>query len=386
MNRERRDLIADVAIASLLAVMLGLAWSIGDWSALSALRLPDTDDVMRLQQVRDWLGGQSWDDLTQYRLGAGLPMHWSRLADLGPALLLFAATPLAGGHGAEVLAVIAWPILVFAGALLLVGRIARRLDPDATHTAMTVAAIAYPATTIFVPGRIDHHGLQLVLLLGATLAAMGKPTLSSGAITGALAATSLVVGMETMPFFAVLGTAALLGWVFADGEGDARIVGLGAGTLIGLGIGIMGFASRQWRYPACDGFTMQAATGLAIMAVVPLAAAVLGRHVPSARIRLAIVAALSLAAFAIARSLSPACESPYGGVPVVLQQLWLDQVGEAQSIVAASFGVAFGYCGVMLAGVVASAWLLRHRPRRNLVLLLALQCTAVAIAAGLRRS
>lgn len=381
MDRQRLDLSSDLAIAVLLAAVLGLAWSIGAWSSLSALRLPDTDDVMRLQQVRDWLGGQSWSDLTQYRLGAGVPMHWSRVADLGPALLIATAAPLLGPQGAEIFAVTVWPILLFAGALLLVGRITRRLDPDATRTAMIVAAIAYPATTIFVPGRIDHHGLQLVLLLGATLAASGRPTLRNGAITGALAATSLIIGMETMPFFAVLGGAALLGWACAKREGDARILGLGIGALIGLGIGIAAFASRQWRYPACDGFTLQAATGLAIMAVVPLAVAVLGRPVTSVRIRLAIVAALSIAALGIARLQSPSCGSPYGQVPVLLRRLWLDHVGEAQSIVAAPFGVTFGYLGVMLAGVAASAWLVHRRPRRNAVLLLALQCTAVAVAA-----
>lgn len=381
MDRERLDLISDFAIAVLLAFVLGLAWSIGDWSSLSALRLPDTDDVMRLQQVRDWLGGQSWSDLTQYRLGAGVPMHWSRVADLGPALLITTAAPLLGTHEAEVLAVTVWPILLFAGALLLVGRITRRLDPDAARTAMVVAAIAYPATTIFVPGRIDHHGLQLVLLLGATLAAIGKPTFRNGAITGALAATSLVIGMETMPFFTVLGAAALLAWACAGRGGGARILGLGVGTLTGLGIGIAGFASRQWRYPACDGFTQQAVTGLAIMAIVPLAVAVLGRHIISVRVRLAIAAALSLGALGVVRLQSPACGLPYGQVPILLRRLWLDHVGEAQSIVTASFGVAFGYLGVMLAGVAASAWLVRRRPGRNAVLLLALQCTAVAIAA-----
>ncbi|PZO76423.1 MAG: hypothetical protein DI640_02390 [Sphingomonas taxi] len=381
MDRERLDLISDLAIAVLLAFVLGLAWTIGDWSSLSALWLPDTDDVMRLQQVRDWLGGQSWSDLTQYRLGAGVPMHWSRVADLGPALLITTATPLLGTHRAEVLAVTVWPILLFAGALLLVGRITRRLDPDAARTAMVIAAIAYPATTIFVPGRIDHHGLQLVLLLGATLVAIGKPTFRNGAITGALAATSLVIGMETMPFFAVLGAAALLAWAYVGRGGDARIIGLGVGTLTGLGIGIAGFASRQWRYPACDGFTQQAATGLAIMAIVPLAVAVLGRHIISVRVRLAIAAALSFGALSVVRLQSPACGSPYGQVPILLRRLWLDHVGEAQSIVTASFGVAFGYLGVMLAGVAASAWLVRRRPGRNAVLLLALQCTAVAIAA-----
>ncbi len=44
----------------------------------------DNDDVMRLIEVRDLLGGQGWFDLMQYRLGLGdgTLMHWSRLIDL----------------------------------------------------------------------------------------------------------------------------------------------------------------------------------------------------------------------------------------------------------------------------------------------------------------
>lgn len=380
MDRERSELAGDHRVALGLALVLGVIWAISDWASLATLRLPDTDDVMRLQQVRDWLGGQAWGDLTQYRLGAGLAMHWSRVADLGPALLITISRPLLGTHAAEVLAVVVWPILLFACALGLIGRIARRLDSGAARTAIIVAAIAYPATTIFLPGRIDHHGLQLVLLLGATLAAMGTSTVRNGGIIGICAATSLVVGMETMPIFAVLGAASLGTWAISAAEGDQRIVGIGIGALAGLAIGVIGFAGWQWRYPACDGFTLQAASGLAIMAIVPLAIAPLGRWVRSAHGRLVAVAAVSLIALVLAGWAAPSCEAPYGQVPPLLRRLWLDHVGEAQSVFAAPPAMVVGYLGVMLAGVAASVWVVRRHPDRNAALLLALQCTAVAIS------
>ena len=381
MDRRHPSRITD-AFALALAGLLGLAWSVRDRAALGALRLPDTDDVMRLQQIRDWLGGQAWGDLTQYRLGAGVPMHWSRLADLGPALLIETAAPLLGRHNAEVAAVTLWPILLFAVALALVGRIAGTLDRNASRTAIVVAAIAYPATTLFAPGRIDHHGLQLVLLLGATLAAMGMPSARNGAIVGVLAATSLVMGVETMPFFAVLGAAAMVGWARAPAEGRGRVLGLGIGTLAGLAIAVPGFAGWQWRYPACDGFTAQATTGLAILALAPLALAGLGaRRETSVRARLAIVVLVSLAALALAGAQAPSCLSPYGQVPAVLRRLWLDQVGEAQSVLAAPFGTVVGYAGVMVVGVAASLLMVRREPDPDRVLLLALQATAVAITA-----
>ena len=373
----------DLVAAIVLAVVLGLVWTARDWPALSALRLPDTDDVMRLQQVRDWLGGQAWSDLVQHRLGpgTGTPMHWSRIADLGPAALLTLASPLVGVHAAELIMVIVWPTILFAVALLLVAWIARALEPGAARTAIVIAAIAYPATTIFAPGRIDHHGLQLVLLLGATLVAIGRPTFCNGAILGALAATSLMVGLETMPFFIVLGAGGLTVWVMSPTEAgpDRHILGLGLGVLVGLALGVPAFANAQWSFPACDGFTVQAASGLAILAVVPLALGLLTPRLTSVRSRFAAMVVMSATALLIVCLRSPACLSPYGQVPIPLRRLWLDHVGEAQSAFAAPPAIVFGYCGVMLAGLAASAWMARRHPGRKTALLLVLQAAALLV-------
>jgi len=61
----------------------------------------DDDDVMRLVEVRDLLAGQSWFDLTQYRLGldGGTLMHWSRLIDLPIAVLIRALRPFMSPAG-----------------------------------------------------------------------------------------------------------------------------------------------------------------------------------------------------------------------------------------------------------------------------------------------
>src|SRR3954451_11239769 len=85
----------DALLAMLLAAVLAAAWSVRDWHQLSALRLPDTDDVMRLQQIRDWIAGQSFTDMSQHRLGVapGMPIHWSRLADLVPAAIIALSSP-----------------------------------------------------------------------------------------------------------------------------------------------------------------------------------------------------------------------------------------------------------------------------------------------------
>ncbi|HKC33385.1 MAG TPA: GtrA family protein, partial [Xanthobacteraceae bacterium] len=69
--------------------LVGLAWLviatdlIVRYWAGTGLTLGDTDDAMRLVQLRDFLGGQGWFDLHQPRLGppVGYDSHWSRLID-----------------------------------------------------------------------------------------------------------------------------------------------------------------------------------------------------------------------------------------------------------------------------------------------------------------
>src|SRR3546814_16373154 len=50
------------------------------WPQIQWLTLNDTDDNIRYLQVKDWLAGQGWYDLRQYRLDppAGFDIHWSR--------------------------------------------------------------------------------------------------------------------------------------------------------------------------------------------------------------------------------------------------------------------------------------------------------------------
>ena len=68
-------------LALLLAMILTAAWTARDFTALSMGRLPDNDDMMRLAQVQDWVGGQAWSDLSQHRLG---PAGGARVLDASP--------------------------------------------------------------------------------------------------------------------------------------------------------------------------------------------------------------------------------------------------------------------------------------------------------------
>ena len=77
------------------AAFVGLAWLlvagqlIAEYWAATALTMPDTDDAMRLVELRQFLSGglSSWFDLNEPRLGLppGYDTHWSRLVDAGLA-------------------------------------------------------------------------------------------------------------------------------------------------------------------------------------------------------------------------------------------------------------------------------------------------------------
>src|SRR3546814_6488850 len=93
------------------------------WQAIGAVDLADTDDAMRMAQVRDLLAGQGWWDLAQYRVnpaGGGVLMHWSRIVDAPLAAGIWLLKPLFGQAMAERIVMALWPPLL--GAALSVAR------------------------------------------------------------------------------------------------------------------------------------------------------------------------------------------------------------------------------------------------------------------------
>lgn len=355
----RRTRLGDVLCALALAVVMAAAWAWRDWAALSAVRLPDTDDVMRLQQIRDWLGGQNFADLAQHRLGAapGLTMHWSRLPDLVPGAIIRGLAPLVGTHSAELAAVIVWPTLLFAAALMLVARIARVLGgAPLARTAIVVAAVAFPVTTIFLPGRIDHHGLQIVLLLIVVRSLVSRPAMEPGLAAGLAAAASLVIGMETAPLIVAAGVAMTLEWLRARSGADDRMMGFGIGVGAGLLAASIVFRSNGWSYAGCDGFTMIAWRAGVIAAFAPMGMALAARDIARPLTR-AVLGGIIATVIGVGMVLvAPQCIAPYGMVDPLLVRLWLGKVGEAQSLFAAPLATAIGYAGIMIAGLLASAW------------------------------
>src|SRR6059058_2445745 len=208
-----------IALLVWLGFVLGHIYS--EWNNIRWFNLSDTDDNMRMMQVRALLHGQDWFDLRQYHLNPpfGANIHWSRLVDLPIAGLILALRPFLGGPGAERWAVGVAPLIPYLLLLLSVALTARRLiDRRAYPLAFLVLFFAGSTNGMFMPERIDHHGWQLALL-GLSIASIADPKrVRGGLLLGVSSALSLAIGLEMIIYLALAGVATVLFWVDDRGE------------------------------------------------------------------------------------------------------------------------------------------------------------------------
>src|SRR5258708_16094576 len=130
-ERGALDLVGrDWKRITLFVWLLFCAWSIySSWAQIRWFGLGDTDDNMRIMQVRAWLQGQGWYDLRQYRMNPpfGANIHWSRLVALPIAGLILGLRPILGGAGDERWTVAFAPPLPYLLLLFSLALTARRL-------------------------------------------------------------------------------------------------------------------------------------------------------------------------------------------------------------------------------------------------------------------
>lgn len=180
----------------------------------------DPDDAMRLAQVRDWIGGQAFWDVSQHRVNppVGGPMHWSRIVDMPVAGLILLLRPLLGAGAAELVACLAVPLLLLGGLVAALFVAARRMA--GAKVALIAVALLLTAPSIlvqFTPLRIDHHGWQIMLATLALAGAMDGRVRRGGIVAGLAIATWLQISSEALPYAALFGAVfALRHWVARD--------------------------------------------------------------------------------------------------------------------------------------------------------------------------
>jgi hypothetical protein len=348
-----------------LLVWLGVcAWFIANnYDSIRFFRLGDTDDNMRMMQVRGLLQGQGWYDLRQHHLNPpyGANIHWSRLVDLPIAGLILGLRPFLGGPGAERWAVGVAPLLPYLLLLFSLGLTARRLIAPAAYPLAFLAVFFAGSTNgMFMPERIDHHGWQLALL-ALSIAGIADPKRVRGGLTlGISTALSLAIGLEMIIYLALAGVAMVLFWV-TDPDERRRLAAYALSLSATIAPCFLIFASYDNRLPVCDALSpvwlSDALLAGALMYGLSLVSAVDWRK----RLALAFVAGAAIAGFHAA--MWPHCLQRLEGLSPEAERLWLSHVKEARPIYRHGWRTALLTVALPVTGAIGwsvLAWLRRR--------------------------
>ncbi len=294
--------------------------------------IADTDDAMRLVEVRDLLAGQDWYDLTQHRLNTpyGASMHWSRLVDAPIAGLILMLRPILGA-GAETGAAYAWPLILLLGLFWLSAKLSIRLaGQEGLLPGLALPAFSLVTLADFPPGRFDHHSVQILLLLAMALSAVSALERPRRAVwAGIAAAVAIAIGIESLPGVVAAIIAFGVVWVI-DGRHAAAMRWFGiAFAVASLVCLTLALPLERWPVPACDAISsvyvlaaLGAGAALAVLSLLRL---------PTWRARLIAGIIAGGALVALVAVLFPQClRGPYAALDPWLVQNWLDRIEEAQ--------------------------------------------------------
>ncbi|HEX4710909.1 hypothetical protein [Phenylobacterium sp.] len=326
----------------------------------------DTDDALRLTMVRDLVAGRGWFDqrLSRLQPPAGLYMHWSRLVDGAEAALLKLFASVLPADQAEMAMRLTWPVLWVLPLTAAVLLIARRLGGGrAVFLGMVTAALSLHASGEFQPGRVDHHNIQITCCLLALAAATQRPAVIWGALCGLATAAGLAIGLEALPFAALIGAAMGLLWVFGRSPGRV-LAAYGAALGLGaVGLGALQTPPDRWLLPACDALAVNLAAGLGVAGAGLCAAAALAERWdrPGRLGVLAVVGALAGAAYV---AVEPLClHGPMAAVDPALKSVWLANVREMTPwlvLLARDPATAINLAAPAVAGLLGWLWLGRR--------------------------
>ncbi len=353
----------------------------------------DNDDAMRLVEMRDWMAGQSWFDMTEHRVDPpnGMLSHWSRLIELPMAAAIATLSTTFDRDLAERIVVTVWPCVLLSALVLLILCVASRLFSPPTLLAAAAMVALNPILQFqLLPGRIDHHGTQmlLVLLLGfATIRAIVDKRPGAGIAAGVLSGASLAIGLETAPLVVV--AAGLFGLAFiVDGAPLRRVVAAFGATFAFSTLLLFAATvpTSRWGIVAADALSLpwlwMAAGGGSALVLLALAPS------PS-RLRRAV---FTIGAGAVVSGVFIALwphvlAGPFADVDPLVRELWVEGVGEAKPLPRLlsqnpeNFLYFLVFPAVGWLGLLAAA-LRKGRRRADFLLLFAFASMGLVLALG----
>jgi hypothetical protein len=299
----------------------------------------DQDSNMRMQQVRDLLAGQGWYDLTLYRYGidGGTVMHWSRLADMGPAALIWLFSHFMSPQQSETAMTIVYPTLLVVPLFIALAWTTFR-NVTAATTLQVSGALAFIVFQLFAfwmafrPGMIDHHNLQIIGTIIFIGAACGQRDTRSGVIGGAGLIFGLVVGPDGLPAIAI--AIAMLGilWLINPKAEAPFLAGLGGGTFVFTLLSTLVFIPRPLSTTWCDSWTLPMSSIFAGLGVFLLIAAYIGTRIANKILLGAVAMAIGCAILGSLLVVFPSCRNPLPLGDPLIQRYWMSLVFENEPI------------------------------------------------------
>jgi hypothetical protein len=187
------------------------------------------------------------------------------------------------------------------------------------------------------------------------------------AACGLASAVGLAVGLEALPFLAVIGIATG-GW-WALGQRSGRALAAYGAT---LGLGVLGLHALQtppdrWLLPVCDALAINLVAGLGVAGAGLCAAAALGARL--ARLaRLGLLGAVGILAGAAYLVLEPLClHGPMAALDPEVKSFWLANVREMTpwlALLTRDPSLAVNMAAPALAGLAGWLWLGRRPEMR----------------------
>ena len=335
-TRDRRVTVVYLgALIAALAFVMAKSVIVGVYLGQD-LAAFDNDSVMRLVSVRNWLGGQPWFDTVEYRLlpPEGTLMHWSRYIDAVIGGLILLLSNFMPKPQAELWAVTIWPVALSLLLVILLAEGTRRLfgPVAASFAALTVSIWPVSQQFYFLPGKIDHHNVQIVLITVITLLALSRRNhLRAGILAGLAAALGLAIGLETLLYILCLGAVLFVRANLQIGRGsDALLAGFSVALPVGAVVLWLGQTpAARLGVPVCDQLGLPVLTLAVIAALASILPMVLLRGRPVARL-LAGVGIVALGCLLAWPLLGPCLEGPYGSLPPDVQEIIRTRISEAR--------------------------------------------------------
>ena len=301
-------------------------------------RLPDNDDLLRLQQARDLLAGQAWYNVDQSRFltPEGGEMHWSRIPDVFLSGLILIFSPLFGRENAEFLAVALWPLMLLGVmmATLIVAMRHLRMSPFSQIIGLFFLATSSVVYN-FWPGRIDHHNLvSLLILVSFVGLIMSEQRPRSAILAGVSLCAALSIAIEALPYAGLLFGLFGLFWVVRGHREASRLTLFGLTLVISCTLFYL-LDAPGWG-PAravCDAYGTSHWVALVVGGLGLMGIGLFASNLYTWSSRLMLGAAVGILTLVSLALTNPTClGNPYADVSALVYEGWLRHVGEARTL------------------------------------------------------